>query len=244
MAFGDRVRDLRIGKGITQDELAKMVGYSSRSTINKIEKNERNVDQSMIVKFAKALDTTPTFLTGWGEDNEIEPNTNILSTEKIVELLAEKNISASKMMKELGFSSGLFSQWKSGKQKPSLEKIYKIANYFGVSTDYLLGNDNEIEPNADILPTEKIRMIPVFESVSAGFGAYACSDVSDYIPLYIQSDYEAEETICIKVKGDSMYPKIEDGDLVVVRKQSSVDSGQIAVVLVDGDNGYVKKNCI
>ena len=38
MAFGDRVRDLRIGKGITQDELAKMVGYSSRSTINKIEK--------------------------------------------------------------------------------------------------------------------------------------------------------------------------------------------------------------
>ena len=90
MAFGDRVRDLRIGKGITQDELAKMAGYSSRSTINKIEKNERNVGQSMIVKFAKTLDTTPTFLTGWGEDNEIEPNTNILSTENFRQLYDTK----------------------------------------------------------------------------------------------------------------------------------------------------------
>ena len=42
MAFGDRVRDLRISKGITQDELAKMVGYSSRSTINKIESCNRS----------------------------------------------------------------------------------------------------------------------------------------------------------------------------------------------------------
>ena len=44
-----------------------------------------------------------------------------------------------------------------------------------------------------------------------------------------------------KVKGDSMYPKIEDEDIVVVRKQSSVDSGQIAVVLIDNEDGLVKK---
>lgn len=60
-------------------------------------------------------------------------------TEKIIMLLNEKGISIAKMMRELGFSSGLFSQWKSGKQRPSAEKICKIAEYLNVSTDYLLG---------------------------------------------------------------------------------------------------------
>ncbi len=61
--------------------------------------------------------------------------------QKIILLLNAREISAAKMMKELGFSSGLFSQWKSGKQKPSAEKICKIAEYLNVSTDYLLDFD-------------------------------------------------------------------------------------------------------
>ena len=59
----------------------------------------------------------------------------------ISKLLAERGISASKMMSALGFSNGLFSQWKSRKQKPSREKLDKIADYFGVSVDYLLGKE-------------------------------------------------------------------------------------------------------
>ena len=77
--------------------------------------------------------------------------------------------------------------------------------------------------------------------MSAGFGAYADSRILEYIPTYIKCDYEAENTICIKVVGDSMYPKIEDGDIIQVLKQDSVDSGSVAVVLVDGDEGLVKK---
>lgn len=59
--------------------------------------------------------------------------------ERIIALLEEKNIVPAQMMKELGFSNGLFSQWKSGLQNPSAEKIFKIADYLGCSTDYLLG---------------------------------------------------------------------------------------------------------
>lgn len=57
----------------------------------------------------------------------------------------------------------------------------------------------------------------------------------------IRNPYEAKETIAIKVAGDSMYPKIEDGDTIVIHKQDSVDSGQIAVVLIDGEDAVVKK---
>ena len=73
------------------------------------------------------------------------------------------------------------------------------------------------------------------------FGAFAADKVVGRTPLYIRSSSEAAETICVKVAGDSMYPKIENGDIVQVHKQTSVDSGSIAVVLLDGDEGLVKK---
>ena len=84
-------------------------------------------------------------------------------------------------------------------------------------------------------------MIPVFESASAGFGAYADESICDYIPCIIDNEYDVPNTLCIRVIGDSMSPKIEDGDIIQVLKQSSVDSGSIAVVLIDNDEGYVKK---
>ena len=90
------------------------------------------------------------------------------------------------------------------------------------------------------LPQNKIHMIPVFGSVAAGFGAYASSDIIEYIPLYIENDCDVENTICITVKGQSMYPKIEEGDRIVVRRQDSVDNGRIAVVMI-GDEAVVKR---
>ena len=164
--IGEKIKEARIKKGLSQTELAEQLGYKSRSSINKIEVGGRDIPRSQIVKIAQILDVTPAFLMGWEDD---KPNAEILSAG---------------------------------------ENIYKI---------------------------------PVFSSVSAGFGAYACSDVIDYMHLYIANPADVPEMLCIKVTGDSMYPKIEDGDIIVVRKQDSVDSGSIAVVLVDGEEGFVKK---
>lgn len=100
--------------------------------------------------------------------------------------------------------------------------------------------DNE-QSNLIPLSPYNIYSIPVVESVSAGFGALAIDDVIDYIPLYITSSAEADETICIKVKGDSMYPKIENGDIIQVHKQTDVDSGSIAVIRLENEEFLVKK---
>ena len=167
MTIGERVRTARERKGFTQDELAHKLGYKSRSSINKIEK-ERDIPRSMIVKLAEILDVTPAFLMGWDEEK---------------------------------------------KDKSNISAVF---------------NNN-------------IYMVPVFESVSAGFGAYADDQIIDYCPFIINSEKEASETIAIRVSGDSMSPKIEDGDIIRVHKQESVDSGSIAVVLLDGEEGLVKK---
>ena len=84
-------------------------------------------------------------------------------------------------------------------------------------------------------------MVPLYESVAAGFGAYADSSAVGIIPCCIESDWEAENSIGIKVKGDSMYPKIEDGDIVVVCKDMDYDDGQIVVARIDEDDAVVKR---
>lgn len=91
------------------------------------------------------------------------------------------------------------------------------------------------------LDGRNMRMVPLFETVSAGFGAYASSQIEDYMPVYFSNPSEAANTICIRVRGDSMYPMIDDRDIIQVHKQEQVDNGSIAVVLVDGDEGLVKK---
>lgn len=59
--IGDRIRERRIELGMTQDELAKKLGYKTRSTITRIEKNDNDVNQSTLVKIAEALDVPPEY---------------------------------------------------------------------------------------------------------------------------------------------------------------------------------------
>ena len=158
--------------------------------------------------------------------------------ERILQLLNGKGISPTKMSRDLGFSSGLFSQWKSGAQKPSLAKLSKIAEYLGVSVDYLLDREPIRSNISETLGT--LYPVPVFDSVSAGLGAYTDSHIVRYAPILITNPYDVENTICVTVQGDSMSPKIEDGDVIVVRKNCPVDDGDIAVVRI-GDEAVVKK---
>lgn len=161
-------------------------------------------------------------------------------------LCSSINKKPQQVLKELSIASGSGTAWKNG-AIPSSKNLQKLAGYFDVSVDYLLGETVDVEqkpeerPNAVLLDGQNIFNIPIYENASAGFGAMAIDLVVDYVPLYFTSAQEARETICIIVRGDSMYPKIEDGDLIQVHKQSTVESGQVGVVLIDGEEAFVKK---
>jgi transcriptional regulator with XRE-family HTH domain len=79
MDIGDRIKKRREELGMSQEELAKKVGYKSRSSVNKIEIDGRGLPQNKIVIFAKALETTPAYLMGWN-DETIEIKYNTLSS--------------------------------------------------------------------------------------------------------------------------------------------------------------------
>jgi len=135
------------------------------------------------------------------------------------------------------------SQYLSGKVIPGQDKLSLLAQALDVDESWLMGHDvpmNTKQSNAEVTDV-KLYNLPVFENAGAGFGKSPQSAPVDYVALPISSESEAREMLCIRVLGDSMLPKIESGDLVVVRRQTSVDSGDLAVVIVDGDEGYIKK---
>ena len=72
MTVGEKIREARLKKGYTQTELAELLGYKSRSSINKIEVEGRDIPRSSVIKFAKALDVTPAYLMGWEDEPKPE----------------------------------------------------------------------------------------------------------------------------------------------------------------------------
>ena len=139
----------------------------------------------------------------------------------------------------VGVSKTTVRKWEIGYiENLKRDKIENLAKVLHISPVTLITGN--VENNSNIIP-QKAKMIPVYESVSAGFGAYADNYIVDYMPLIMNCEEEAKNTICIKVSGDSMYPKIEDGDIIQVLKQPYVDNGRVGVFLIDGENAVVKK---
>lgn len=167
--------------------------------------------------------------------------------QQLKKAMSIRNISQAELCEKTKIPKSAMSQYVSGSFKPKQERTYLIAKALNVNEAWLMGYEDvsmepqQLESNITPLDQSDVYRVPVFESVSAGFGAYASDYIVDYMPVYIKNPADAKDMLCIKVKGNSMYPKIEDGDIVVVRKQSSVDSGSIAVVLIDNEEGLVKK---
>lgn len=163
---------------------------------------------------------------------------------RLRQALSEKEMKPVELAAATGISKARISQYTNGVYVPKSQAVHLIARALGVSEAWLLGMDVEKQPErsnvSEVIGGDRIYRIPVFESVSAGFGAYAANEIVDYIPTIITNPYDVDDTIAIRVTGDSMYPKIEDGDIIIVRRQTSVDSGSIGVVLLDGGEGMVK----
>ena len=105
---GNNIMAMRKRLGLTQEELAKKMGYKSKSTINKIEMGINDIPQSKIVKFAEVLGTTPAFLMGWKEQEEENLPTNeetLTDGEKVWLELYRKTPESSRPMLQLLFET-------------------------------------------------------------------------------------------------------------------------------------------
>lgn len=120
---------------------------------------------------------------------------------------------------------------------PKRSLIEKLATLFQVSPSYLLGINDEEEKSDSAI---KGVRIPVLGNVAAGIPITAITDVDDWeeIPEKMANN---GNYFALRIKGQSMEPRIKDGDVVIVKQQEDVDSGDVAIVLVNGDEATVKE---
>ena len=163
MTIYEKIKQRRMELNLSQEELADMTGYTSRSSIAKIEKGLVDLSQSKITLFAKALNTTTAYLMGWEDEGDLPPYPNIMPI--------------------------------------------------------------------------KTKKFPLLGEIACGEPIFATEDRESYI----EAGADIKADFCLKAKGDSMInARIMDGDIVFIRKQPTVNNGQIAAVIIE-DEATLKK---
>lgn len=163
--------------------------------------------------------------------------------EKVLSLIQQSGMGDFPLEKKIGLTQGTIKNWRAGKNKISAEALSKLADYFNVSVDYLLGRTDD--PHGLQFPAEEMYHIPVIATVAAGFGQSIDGvepDEYQLVPKSIVRGYHKEDLFVFVVSGDSMAPKFLPGDRVLVVRQSSVDPGDVAIVsYYDYEDGTIKK---
>ena len=156
--------------------------------------------------------------------------------QRIRELRKSKGMTQRQLADLLYIDCSTVTKWETGKANPDFDKQQKLATIFNVSIDYLIGREDVFEK-----PKNTSINIPVLGYVAAGIPIEAIEEVLDYEELDAKQFNPYESYFGLKIKGDSMMPRIQDGDTVIVRCQPDVESGEIAVVCVNGSDATCKQ---
>lgn len=166
---------------------------------------------------------------------------------RVKELRKEHKISQQKLADILNVHQTAISQWETGRTSPDISIATEMAKLFNVSLEYLLG----IEEGAsqESIPSKPARRkgvrIPVYGDTAAGVPILAIEDFDSDDP----DDWEeitedmahGGDYIALRIKGDSMEPRMKTGDVVIVRLQPDIETGDVAIVRVNGDSATCKK---
>ena len=162
---------------------------------------------------------------------------------------AEHHLSMQDMANACGFSKAYIGQLEKGVNpstgkpiSPTLQTFEKIAKAVGLDVDTLIKSldDNQPVTIPAIRPRQKGIRIPILGKVVAGVPLEAIEDIEGYEEI-TPAMARKGEYFALRVRGKSMEPFIIEGDTVIVRKQAEVETGEIAIVLVNGDEATVKE---
>lgn len=139
----------------------------------------------------------------------------------------------------VGVGKSTVRKWEVGDiENMKRDKIMKLADILKVTPLYIMGMADDNEEEKEIIPADQV---PVLSEISAGQPLYAEQNLLGYahIPSFLNKT--GKELFYLKVDGDSMDKEFKEGDLVLVEKDAPVENGQIAVMLINGDEATVKR---
>ena len=152
---------------------------------------------------------------------------------KIKEARKASKLTQRQVSEALNVTAATYSRYENNLIQPDPQTLLKISKILNVSVDYLLGVETQ-------QPSSQGVKIPVLGRVVAGIPIEAVTDILDYeeIPAAMAA---SGEYFALRVQGDSMAPRIKEGDVVIVRRQQEVENGEVAIVLVNGNEATIKE---
>lgn len=159
------------------------------------------------------------------------------SAKRLQELLDYLNISASEFSKITGIPKSSVSMYLSWQRQMKSDRIGDISEKFGIDPAWLMGKD---VPMRKLVDAADVVEIPIYGRVAAGNGVCAYEDISGYISVQ-KNLASTGDLFALRITGDSMEPKISNGDIVIVRKQSDADNGDTVIALINGDDAVCKR---
>ena len=153
---------------------------------------------------------------------------------RIRELRRDHGLSQQRLADIVHVHQTAVSQWESGRTSPDLDVAARLARFFGVTVDDLLGCDTCSSPSA------RGTWVPVYGRVAAGIPIDAVEDIIDEEEISPEMAKNGDY-LALQIHGASMEPRMHEGDVVIVRRQDDVETGDTAVVLVNGEEATCKK---
>lgn len=166
-------------------------------------------------------------------------------TTRFKELRKSADFTQDELANKLGIVKSTVSMYETGKRQPDFEKLEEIADLFNVNMDYLLGRSDIKSAFDSNLSTKKTNnksgvWIPVLGRVAAGIPINMVTDIIDQEQI-TEEMAASGEYFALQIHGDSMEPKMSDGDVVIVRQQDDAESGEIVIATINGDDATCKR---
>ena len=158
------------------------------------------------------------------------------TSERIRFAMDLRGLKQADLVEKTGISKGALSSYISGRYSPKQNNIYLISKALSVNEAWLMGADVPMER----IENKGSKEIPVLGRVAAGIPINAITEIID--TEEISEDLaKTGDFFALKIKGDSMEPRIYDGDVVIVRQQEDADSGDIVIAMVNGYDATCKR---
>ncbi len=156
--------------------------------------------------------------------------------DKLKTLRKNNNMTQAQLGEKLNLDTSSITKYETGGSLPSIDIIKKISKIFNISIDYLL--ENEIDSN--VKDVNNFTRVSVIGTVKAGVDGIA---TYEYLgeEKAVNINGELDDYKYLRVRGESMAPQIQENDLALVRLQPDVESGDLAVVIIDSEEGVIKK---
>lgn len=204
--FNDRLKEARLSSGLTQEQLANEIGVA-KSTVTGYEKGNSEPNMVTVQRIMETLNVDANFL--W--QDEMKNTTQLVISMSEKELL-KKYRSLEALDKKA--VDGLINTL-SEREKPIIKE-----------------RSQDAEHSKEFIVLEPPKIIPCYPKLaSAGTGEYLFND----IPVDMIETENNEADFALGVNGNSMEPKFNDGDYVLVKKQSTVNLNDIAIYIIDGE---------